>query len=94
MYDSLQVIKDIKIFGIEHEYHMELRSFVAENNFVYFWTVIRIEGTDSLVLDTAPIPQWILAKGMFNHILQNIEKHLLLSDKELSRLSKPSMPIH
>lgn len=88
MENSLQILKNIKIFGLEDNYNLQLRSFIAKNNIVYFRTVIAIDGTDSFVLDTQPIPSWLKAKGIYNDILKNIKKHISLNKEEVIRLSK------
>jgi hypothetical protein len=82
------VLKCVPIKDAVKDHELILRSFVAENDFVYFQTIIKICDTNGIILETQPLYSWRTAKKDFNEILKNIGKFLELAPHEVYQLNR------
>lgn len=83
-----QTIKSVKIKDAVKDHELILRSFTAENNYVYFQTIILISDTNGILLETQPLSSWKEARKDFNEILKKISNFLELSPHEVYVLNR------
>jgi hypothetical protein len=83
-----QTIKSIKIKDAVKDHELILRSFVAENNHVYFQTIILISDTNGILLETQPLASWKIARKDFNEILKKISNFLELTPHQVYVLNR------
>lgn len=87
------ILKSIDIRDAVKDHQLILRSFVAENDYVYFQTVIRIVDTDGILVQTTPVLNWKAAKSDFKGILSRIGEFLELTPHEVYVLKKKNATI-
>lgn len=83
-----QTIKSVKIKDAVKDHELILRSFTAENDYVYFQTIILISDTNGILLETQPLSSWKEARKDFNEILKKISNFLELSPHEVYVLNR------
>lgn len=87
---NYQILKSTDIPDKTKKHQLILRSFIAENDYMYFQTILVIEETNGIMLESTPTFSWKIAKKEYREILKKIGElpFLELSPHQVYLLNK------